>query len=253
LSDTDQYHSQLPSINAESDMIAAIWMDFKYASPGSPTGDIFLRQSADSGQNWAEIEELNSDHSAFQSDVTLNSDTIHLVWEDETPGVSNTRIQYQRSTDSGRNWDASLQLDDTPDESRYPAIAAARGCIYAIWCDSRTTPDTSGVYFSRWPELPDQVIDEGPGSTFITMGISAYPNPFNSDVTIAYCCTDGGDIEIFNTLGQVVRKYMINSFGGGKLIWDGTDESGNLLSSGVYYVKLQAGWKNKSVSIIFMK
>jgi hypothetical protein len=254
LSDTDQYHSQLPAVAANrSTGIAAIWMDFKYASPGSPTGDIFLRQCRDSGGSWGEIAELIANHSAFQSDVALNGDTIHIAWEDESLGANDVNIKYVKSTDGGLSWSEPFWLDRTNDNSRYPALGHADGRVYTIWGETRQSPDTSGLFFSRWAAEPDAVEDSGPQNGPGAISLKTHPNPFNSSVTISYWCTEGGEIKIVNTLGQLVREFDINSLGRGQLVWDGKDMAGNSVVSGVYFVGLQSGWQSRAVRIIYIK
>ncbi len=153
LSDSDQYHSQLPAIAADdSGNVGATWMDFKYAPPGA-TGDIFLRQSPDSGSYWATEIELTSNHYAYRSDIMLNTDTVLVVWEDASLGFTRGSIYFRKSTDSGASWSDPYWLDGTQDESKNPAIAASNGMVYVVWADGREDPGM-GLYFTRLEQLP---------------------------------------------------------------------------------------------------
>jgi hypothetical protein len=84
-----------------------------------------------------------------------------------------------------------------------------------------------------------------------------YPNPFNSSTVIHYelpnsCFTR---LEIYNLLGQNVRTIIAENQLPGKyqIQWDGRDEKGNLLPTGIYLWQLLAG-KQKSVKkIAFIK
>ena len=72
-----------------------------------------------------------------------------------------------------------------------------------------------------------------------------YPNPFNPTTEIKYQVPSTGivKIEVFNTLGQKV-KTLINknhSFGNYSVYWNGTNEMGTPVSSGIYIYRLQAG------------
>ena len=50
-------------------------------------------------------------------------------------------------------------------------------------------------------------------------------------------------MEIFDVLGQKVRVLVDEKQAGGqyRVVWDGRDESGGAVSSGVYFYRLQAG------------
>jgi len=72
-----------------------------------------------------------------------------------------------------------------------------------------------------------------------------YPNPFNAETTIEYGLPDPADVSllIFNVRGQVVRR-IVNGFqpaGFVKTRWDGRDEVGQGVSSGIYFVQLRIG------------
>ena len=74
----------------------------------------------------------------------------------------------------------------------------------------------------------------------------AYPNPFNPGVVIPFTVgASGGTVSlaIYNTLGQEVRRLELGELMAGphQVQWDGRDEQGKELSSGVYLYRLQAG------------
>jgi hypothetical protein len=68
-----------------------------------------------------------------------------------------------------------------------------------------------------------------------------YPNPFNAETQIGFR-TEGGDVtlEVYNITGAVVKTLVNGSVDAGNhsIVWDGTDNDGNLISSGVYFYKL---------------
>ncbi|HUI63634.1 MAG TPA: choice-of-anchor D domain-containing protein [Bacteroidota bacterium] len=71
-----------------------------------------------------------------------------------------------------------------------------------------------------------------------------YPNPFNGMTTISYTLPSVAHVrlEIDNVLGQRVRVLYdgVRAPATYTVVWDGTDESRGLLSSGVYFCRLIA-------------
>jgi hypothetical protein len=75
--------------------------------------------------------------------------------------------------------------------------------------------------------------------------IQNYPNPFNPETDIEYALPVDCQVKltIYNLLGQKV-KTLVNEpqTAGYKTVhWNGRDEQGNLVSSGIYFYKLNAG------------
>jgi hypothetical protein len=76
------------------------------------------------------------------------------------------------------------------------------------------------------------------------------PNPFNPETTIAFQIPVGGhaSLVIYNIHGQEVRTLVNNTLHQGSHIlnWDGTDENGHAVASGVYFYQLC--WNGKRVA-----
>ncbi|NOZ61692.1 MAG: T9SS type A sorting domain-containing protein, partial [Calditrichaeota bacterium] len=72
-----------------------------------------------------------------------------------------------------------------------------------------------------------------------------YPNPFNPTTTIAYNVPKDSkiQIEIYNLMGQKVKTLFsgFNAAGSHKIEWDGTNDVGKPLTSGVYLLTLRSG------------
>jgi hypothetical protein len=72
-----------------------------------------------------------------------------------------------------------------------------------------------------------------------------YPNPFNPSTTIPYALPKMTDVKItiFNELGARVHEWEITSQPPGRynLIWNGTNQAGQPVSSGTYFCRMTAG------------
>ena len=90
--------------------------------------------------------------------------------------------------------------------------------------------------------------------------ISNYPNPFNPTTTISFSpteSTENAEIEIFNIKGQKIKTLICRpelvEGGQGTVTWNGTDENGYSVSSGIYFYKLKAGNIEKTKKMLLMK
>ncbi len=84
-----------------------------------------------------------------------------------------------------------------------------------------------------------------------------YPNPFNPETTISFELAepDFVSIEIFNTRGQKIRMLLNRHYGTGQhnVAWDGCDEQGRAVSSGVYFYRMQTAQKSLSRKMLLLK
>ncbi|MDI6804806.1 MAG: FlgD immunoglobulin-like domain containing protein [Bacteroidota bacterium] len=84
-----------------------------------------------------------------------------------------------------------------------------------------------------------------------------YPNPFNYGTSIPYSIDKpiNVNLEIFNLLGIRVKVFseMYASAGEYQFYWDGKNESGIPLPSGVYYYRLSSGIYFRNRSMILLK
>lgn len=93
------------------------------------------------------------------------------------------------------------------------------------------------------------VIDSSPGGVQGTVNTgdkklrtSNYPNPFNPSTTISYELPQASNVSvrIYNILGAEVKSLVddFKSAGEYNVFWDGTDNSGSNVSSGMYFYRI---------------
>ncbi|MCK5597722.1 MAG: right-handed parallel beta-helix repeat-containing protein [Candidatus Eisenbacteria sp.] len=83
------------------------------------------------------------------------------------------------------------------------------------------------------------------------------PNPFSPATNIRYAIPVAGDVNlrIYNTAGQVVR-VLVNEpreAGSHEELWDGCDDSGRRLASGVYFARLAVDGKTRVRKLALLK
>ncbi len=84
-----------------------------------------------------------------------------------------------------------------------------------------------------------------------------YPNPFNPTTTISYSVKKTGPvtIDIYNIRGQKVRSLVNDKVEAGSHVvtWEGDDNNGKTVSSGVYFYKMNAGSYTQTKKMMLMK
>jgi hypothetical protein len=90
-----------------------------------------------------------------------------------------------------------------------------------------------------------------------------YPNPFNPSTTIKFTLpsiAEGGtmlptSLRIYNVLGEVVRTLADEPMAPGvhHKVWDGRDDQGNQVASGIYFYRLRAGDFQHTRKMVLMK
>ncbi len=84
-----------------------------------------------------------------------------------------------------------------------------------------------------------------------------YPNPFNPATTISYRVGNKGLVEltIYNMLGQKIRTLVNEVRNAGRYVvqWDGRNNNGQLVASGLYFYSLKAGDFIKTNKMVLLR
>jgi hypothetical protein len=106
------------------------------------------------------------------------------------------------------------------------------------FCTDYTNPGVT-LKFSKVTDINPGVL---PGKFELAQN---FPNPFNPDTKIEFAVPQKSqvDLVIYNVMGQKVRTLVSDELDAGwkQVTWDGKDDSGNTVSSGIYLYKLNAG------------
>jgi hypothetical protein len=84
-----------------------------------------------------------------------------------------------------------------------------------------------------------------------------YPNPFNPSTTIGFALKETGNVtlEVYNLKGEKVKTLINDTMEAGNhsIVWNGTDNLGKDVSSGVYFYKMKTGRYTSTKKMILMK
>ncbi|MBD3169060.1 MAG: S8 family serine peptidase [candidate division Zixibacteria bacterium] len=111
---------------------------------------------------------------------------------------------------------------------------------------------------NRWFDWVTGIPDDGNIELPVNYSLSQnYPNPFNPRTSIMYSIPAGGDVRlsIFNILGQEITTLVdgFQTAGYYEIKWDGKNNSGQKVASGLYFYKLESGEYKAVKKMLLMK
>jgi len=207
----------------------------------APDGTLYLAcapgglfRSVDGGETWV----LATDEIDARA-VAVDPTNPNIVYAGGSTGSTSVILM---STDGGSNWDEIFALG----RARVTCIEVAPdgGTIY-VGTESGTYTE-GGVYRIDMTILTTSVA-EWPSSDTVPTRFSLghnYPNPFNPVTEIPYQLPRESKVEIcvYNLLGQKVRTLVdeVQEAGYYRARWDGRDDFGREVASGVYLCRMEA-------------
>jgi hypothetical protein len=105
--------------------------------------------------------------------------------------------------------------------------------------------------------FPSNASDDPTVSPVTNMLNQNYPNPFNPETTISFDMpkTANANLSVYNVKGQLVKTLHngIANFGRNNVVWNGTDNNGNKVTSGLYFYRLTTDGKVETRKMMLMK
>ncbi|MDI3504038.1 MAG: serine protease [Candidatus Cloacimonadota bacterium] len=138
-----------------------------------------------------------------------------------------------------------------PDNSSYFVLDIKRDYYSIEWPCFTGSYSRAGNVYQPTPNT-DAVSD-----VLSTTLNSAYPNPFNPTTTLSFSLQNAGEVSlvIYNQKGQKVRSLIHETMPSGKhqIVWNGKDDNGRQVSSGLYFYRMKSGKYSSTRKMIMMK
>lgn len=212
------------------------------------TADNLVSPITFTGEGLSLIRYVGGDYSCFYS----HPDPIQPTWYGRN-------IYCQQINSEGRPWGIHTISNAYEDQS-LPWAAACGDYSTLVWRDLRTNlPGYSTDYPSVYaaPFQSNSLGVEEDLSPAVTSLVKIYPNPFTAKTTIQYSLEKSSpvSVQIYNLRGQLVRVLVSDRQTAGihKLDWDGCDNSGRLMASGIYFCRLRDGSRTSVTRMLLLK
>ncbi|OGS37309.1 MAG: hypothetical protein A2293_06385 [Elusimicrobia bacterium RIFOXYB2_FULL_49_7] len=127
-----------------------------------------------------------------------------------------------------------------------------------LW-DGPAPTDMNNI-IGPWPCYPG--VEKGSAVNVKSIDVANYPNPFNPSTTIRYAipaqkAPTHFTLAVYNIRGQLIRtlvKGKADKFGvKNMVVWNGMDNSGKLIGSGLYFYQLKCGNLMKKGTLVMVK
>lgn len=84
-----------------------------------------------------------------------------------------------------------------------------------------------------------------------------YPNPFNARTTIHFTLASPGEVtlSVYDLLGRRIKALQSGFLNAGAhgIVWDGANESGKIVSSGIYFYRLESPEGSRTMRMVLLK
>jgi hypothetical protein len=101
-------------------------------------------------------------------------------------------------------------------------------------------------------------LDQAAGPTNSARLVMSVPNPFRSSTQVVfYAPTENvaSTIRVFDTAGRLVRILLDEAVYAGRhqVLWDGKDQNGQQVATGMYFVRLESGQDRYTSKVMFVR
>lgn len=201
-------------------------------SHGVREGAGFVYKSTDHGENWTMCTKiLRGDGTHSGRVYSIVEDHFGTLYVGMQPAPDSVVFA---SSNGGDTWYSTGGLDGA-----FECLCLFRGSDGAIYAG--TTPN--GDVFKYIPQSPTQMIENRSPIFMKFQLLQNTPNPFNIETKISFEINIKSQVilEIFNIRGQCIKKLVNQDQPAGNytVTWDGTDDLGSQVTSGVYIYRIE--------------
>jgi hypothetical protein len=274
----DSWHDNYPKVAAlhtTPEETPYVWVAYNHDYGGTGNIDLRYAYSSDGGNNWSKNHYLAStaDYDEMACDLWVKRvssyvyvNICYLAYKWVSPIVQYSDIYYAytnkydptswHSLADINYWSAATNSDGRKVcQGTYGSEGSDRGIVYVG--KSIKVGNYNNLYFDNL-SFVDVEEEAAEGEALAGFSLSDnYPNPFNPKTKIDYLVPRSCHVklEIFNVLGQRVATLVDQpkQRGNHQVTWNGRDQRGVEVASGVYFYRLEAEDFTQSKRMVLMK
>ena len=228
-------------------------------------GDVMFAKSTDGGNTFQPPVRINTDTGteAYQWFGTMSvapNGRIDVIWldtRDATNGIDSV-LYYSFSDDQGETWSENAPFSEPFNPSiGYPQQGKIGDYFdmvsdddYAHLAWANTLNGGQDVYYTRISPNGILNIEDIAANDFQFI---CYPNPITEETSLEFSIdgTENVKIDVFDIHGRKLKTLLDEAVSGKQnIIWNGTNENGAKLTSGLYFIILKSETKTANLKVL---
>ena len=187
-----------------------------------------------------------------QKDLYIQPYEYLLVWCDQDSGQAGIHTNFALSRGG-----EFIAITDADGVSVIDSITFGEQITDTSFGRAPDASDNWIFMSSATPGAPNVVVNVEDEIIPKTFSLAVYPNPFNPSTTIRYSIQARSEVKfkIYDILGNEVWSYSAGEQFSGtyRIKWDGINNAGTRVSSGIYILNFSSGEFTKSFKMMLMK
>ncbi|MCB5247830.1 MAG: C25 family cysteine peptidase [Candidatus Cloacimonetes bacterium] len=255
----DFYNHYIPAALGPYAMIAGYWDDLKGMKTGVDDqgngifNDIRLIRWHDVANN-RYIVQWNDAYNQYNIDLMENAslEKFQIILYPQTGRDGDIVVQFHTVDNPGTTTNyCTVGIEN---HNQTVGLAYTHGNVYP----PTATPLQAGLAVKFTTQATDDYVSAADPVAPVPFTLQQnYPNPFNPSTTLSFSLAQGGaaSLAIYNTRGQLIRTLVKEELPGGShsVVWNGLDDAGNAVSSGIYLYRLETSGQSQTRRMLLMK
>ncbi|NLH93363.1 MAG: T9SS type A sorting domain-containing protein [Candidatus Cloacimonetes bacterium] len=249
----DFYNCYIPAALGPYAMIAGYWDDLKGMKTGDNTfSNMRLIRWHDAANN-RYIVQWNDAYNQYNIDLMENAslEKFQIILYPQADRDGDIVVQYHTVDNPGLTTNyCTVGIEN---HTQTVGLGYTHGNVYP----PTATPLQAGLAIKFTTLAPDSYVAANDPVAVPFALEQNYPNPFNPSTTLSFSLAQSGQarLAVYNTKGQLIRTLVDSELSGGKhsVVWNGLDEAGKSVSSGVYLYKLETAGASQTRRMLLMK
>lgn len=169
-------------------------------------------------------------------------DSVNSIVKFDRPQVNTARLVDGEWISEG----TSLNADPVNGSAGYVSLTVLDSALFLGWAEAGNISDPRQVLVRTKPFVPGAALEYPPPDSRKFALYPNLPNPFNPRTVIRYSLPQGNErmqLKVFDLNGRLVRtlKDEQGKAGHYSLEWNGRDDNGAWVASGIYFYRLKQG------------
>jgi hypothetical protein len=275
----DDTYPKIAALHTFPPSSPSVWVAYNHDYNSSGNINLRYAYSSNGGVDWdkdnalatsSDYDEMACDLWVKRSAVSTTVNICYLKYKTEGfPPTETSEIWFRTATSATpTSWSSAVKISDyraaLSQDGRKVCQGTYNGSSLGILYAGKPyfPANFEKLYFdlSSWTDVGDDIAEDRLSAQFY---LSAnYPNPFNPVTRIEFRVKSlefrdpiHTTLKVYNVMGQLVRTLVDEPKEPGtyEVIWDGRDENGNQVASGVYFYRLDAGDFTQTKKMVLMK